>query len=159
DMVKPAEATLGARVVDEFVRGIELLHKISRRPREDDSSRFREAFSRRYQGREVPLVEVLDEELGIGFGRATRGAENAPLLDEIAFPSPADEEMTPWGPRETLLLQKLQEAAVSGAFAIDLSPEDVEALSSKDPPPLPDAFCAMGTVLSSSPGDLDRGAF
>ncbi|XYH98533.1 lantibiotic dehydratase [Sorangium sp. So ce1128] len=44
-------------------------------------------------------------------------------------------------------------------MAIDLSPEDIDELSNKDPLPLPDAFCAMGTVLSASPEDLERGAF
>lgn len=159
DMVKPADATLGSKVVDELARGVELLHKMSRRPREDNLSRFREAFTRRYEGRQVPLVDVLDEELGIGFERATQGAEDAPLLDEIAIPPSNAEGMSPWGAREGLLLRKLAKATATGAMEIDLSPDDIEELSTRDPLPLPDAFCAMGTVLSASPEELDRGAF
>jgi len=159
DMVKPAAATLGSQVVDDFVRAIELLHKISRRPRKDSLSRFREAFNRRYEGREVPLFEVLDEELGIGFERPSQRAENAPLLDDIAFPPADAEELSPWGLREALLLAKLTEAAATGATAIELSADDLEKLRSRDPLPLPDAFCAMGTILAASPEALDKGAF
>ncbi len=43
--------------------------------------RFRKEFNERYEGREVPLLEALDEEVGIGFERSgDSGAEASPLL-------------------------------------------------------------------------------
>jgi thiopeptide-type bacteriocin biosynthesis protein len=159
DLVKPAEATLGPPVVDAFARGVELLHRLQRRPYAGALSRFREAFVRRYEGREVPLVEALDEELGVGFERPSAGAEHAPLLAGLALPAADPEPLSPWGPREQLLLRRLQAAAAAGAPAIDLSDADLAALGGDDPPPLPDAFCAMGTLLAASPEALARGEF
>jgi len=89
DMVKPAsESTLGGAVLEEVVRGVEIFQRLVRRPRYDSLSKFRQAFLARYDQRQVPLVEVLDEEVGIGFGD---GADTAPLLKDLIFPaSPED---------------------------------------------------------------------
>jgi hypothetical protein len=47
---------------------------------------FREKFGARYETREVPLVEALDEESGIGFERTDApGAEASPLLEGLVF--------------------------------------------------------------------------
>lgn len=110
DMVKPApEAVLGAQVVAELARGVELLRRISRfREEGDDLRRFREAFAGRYEGREVPLTEALDEENGIGFG-PTGEAGASPLLEGLDFPE--DATQAAWGPREAFLLGRIQEAA------------------------------------------------
>jgi lantibiotic biosynthesis protein len=159
DMVKPAKATLSSTVVGELMRGVDLVRRISRRPREDGLARFRDAYTQRYGSREMPLVEVLDEELGIGFEPSSRGAEHAPLLDDIAIRPPAGEELTSWAGRERHLLQKVFDATSSGAIDIALSPDDVEKLSMTNPLPLPDAFWVMGTVMAASPEHLDRGNF
>src|SRR5262249_4008326 len=68
DMVKPvAAATLGPKIVDEIRRGVQLLQRLTRPTVRDSLARFREAFTARYEMREVPLVEALDEERGVGF--------------------------------------------------------------------------------------------
>ncbi|HEX9081090.1 MAG TPA: lantibiotic dehydratase family protein, partial [Holophagaceae bacterium] len=71
DLVKPApDATLGPEVLAEIERGIHLLHRLSGHSGKDSLSSFREAFQARYEEREIPLVEALDEESGVGFGGA-----------------------------------------------------------------------------------------
>ncbi|MFP2906595.1 lantibiotic dehydratase family protein [Pyxidicoccus sp. 3LFB2] len=88
DLMKPgAELTLGPRVVEEMARGAALLHRISPGSESPSLRRFREAFVRRYEGREVPLVEALDEDVGIGFEPGSPvTAEASPLLRGLAFP-------------------------------------------------------------------------
>jgi hypothetical protein len=89
DLTKPPqEVVIGANVVDEIVRGIDVLHRFSRLQQERSLDEFRAAFVDRYGAdREVPLVDVLDEESGIGFERASRaGAEASPLLSAVATP-------------------------------------------------------------------------
>ena len=45
DMVKPVvAASLGPAVLAEILRGVTLLHRLARRPRDDRLARFREAF-------------------------------------------------------------------------------------------------------------------
>ena len=83
DLTKPSQdVVIGANVIDEIVRGIEIVQRFSRFQQERSLEEFRAAFLDRYgSDREVPLVDVLDEESGIGFERANRaGAEASPLL-------------------------------------------------------------------------------
>ncbi len=160
DMVKPVvDASLGPAVVAEIIRGVELLHRLARRPREDRLARFREAFVGRYEGREVPLVEALDAEAGVGFDTLTAGATDASsVLDGLTFPKTSDEQI-PWGRRETLLLSKLSEALAHSAKEIVLKPREVDQMAEKDPPPLPDAFAVMATLSAVSEAALARGEF
>lgn len=159
DLVKPAPAAeLGGAVLAEVVRGVEILHRLVSPRSAHDLSRFREAFLARYEEREIPLVEALDEEAGIGFP-PSNGADDdgGPLLKGLAFPA-ANEEAPPWGARERLLLGKLMEAVAKGACEIALEPDDLEKLARKDPPPLPDAFAVLASV-AASPEALSRGDF
>src|SRR5215216_819238 len=160
DLVKPAqEATLGSRVVSEITRGIRILHQLAPPQAPDGLSRFREAFSERYQTREIPLVEALDEETGIGFERSGSPlAEAAPLLDGLPFPA-GDPEVMPWTGRDGLLLGKLAHALAEGAGEIALEASDLEALASPQRRPLPDAFYVMATVAAESDRAIAQGAF
>jgi thiopeptide-type bacteriocin biosynthesis protein len=156
DMVKPSpEATLGKAVVDEIARGVEILHRMARPFSEDALSRFRDAFTARYEQREAPLLEALDEEVGIGFGSSE---ETSPLLQGLYFPPAPDESVT-WGAREVFLLRKLSEALQSGVQEIVLEPRDWETMESKNPPLLPDAFAVMATVAADSEAALAQGNF
>jgi thiopeptide-type bacteriocin biosynthesis protein len=160
DLVKPVvTARLGTAVLDEIRRGVALLHGLARRPRADPLARFREAFWNRYEGREVPLVEALDEDTGVGLAPPAGGAtEASSLLDGLTFPKAA-EEPVPWGRREALLLGKLSAALAGGGGAIFLDPGDLEALAEPDPPPLPDAFAVMASVAAASEAALAGGDF
>ena len=131
DMVKPADRpVLGGAVLAEIERGFAILRRMSSR-RPDLLDKFRKDFSERYgEGREVPLVEVLDEEIGIGFEKSgDAGAEASPLLQGLALGAPVPDNNVAWGPRETFLLARLSEALASGAQAIELTKEDLEQLT------------------------------
>ena len=155
-MVKPSpEATLGKAALDEIARGVEVLHRIARRQSEDALQRFRDAFTARYEQREVPLLESLDEEVGVGFGSSE---ETSPLLEGLHFP-PASDETTTWDARQNILLRKLSEALQSGAREVVLEPRDLERMESKNPSPLPDAFEVMTTVTADSETALAQGDF
>jgi thiopeptide-type bacteriocin biosynthesis protein len=160
DMVKPViEATLGADVVAEILRGVGILQRLARRPRNDPLARFREKFVARYEGRDVPLVEALDHEIGIGFDVVDRAEiETSSLLQGLTFP-PADDDMAGWPKRDGVLLRKLSEALSAGSREIELNPRDIDDLSLVDPLPLPDAFAMLGTVAANSDAELARGDF
>src|SRR5262249_54083498 len=125
----------------------------------DSLARFREAFTARYEMREVPLVEALDEERGVGFDTLDgKGLDASALLDGLTFPQPREETVS-WGRRETFLLDKLSEALSQGAQEIVLSLQDVDELAGSDSPPLPDTFSVMTTVAARSEAALDSGDF
>jgi thiopeptide-type bacteriocin biosynthesis protein len=157
DMLKPsAAATLGPEVVAEIARGVDLLHSLARRS-EDSLARFREAFLARYEGREVPLVEALDEDAGIGFDSPGPAGDASPLLEGFAFPGP---KAAPLGdPRLPVLLPKLHEALRRGERELTLTNEDLKALRADRPPPLPDAFAVTAAVAAASDTALLQGDF
>jgi lantibiotic biosynthesis protein len=160
DLVKPAqEATLGSRVVSEITRGVRILHQLVPPQGPDGLLRFREAFSERYLTREIPLVEALDEETGIGFERSNSPlAEASPLLAGLPLRG-GDQEARRWTARDALLLGKLAQALAEGASEIALEASDLEALASQQRRPLPDAFYVRATVAAESDRAIAQGAF
>ena len=82
-LTKPAVgASLGPHVIGAFERGLDILHAQVRLA-EDPLADFRDAFIQRYDTREVPLVEALDGEAGVGYGGS---APRSPLLRDVPFP-------------------------------------------------------------------------
>jgi thiopeptide-type bacteriocin biosynthesis protein len=160
DLVKPAQqATLGGRVVAELARGVRILQELVPPQGPDGLSRFREEFSERYQTREIPLVEALDEEIGIGFERSDSPlAEASPLLAGLPFRG-GDLQARRWTTRDGLLLGKLAQALADGAGEIALEASDLEALASEQRPPLPGACYVMATVAAESDRAMAQGAF
>jgi thiopeptide-type bacteriocin biosynthesis protein len=157
DLVKPAAASLGAAPVDELLRVVALLHRIS--PVRDGLKPFRDAFVRRYGEREVPLAEVLDEESGIGFDPRGHGdADASPLLEGLRFGGARSDE-----PRADryfeLLLRRLGEALTSGANEIVLDEKELEAAAGPDPAALPDSLAAIATLVAPSAEAADAGEF
>ncbi|HEV7514771.1 MAG TPA: lantibiotic dehydratase, partial [Thermoanaerobaculia bacterium] len=162
DMVKPGDGPrLGPQLLAELIRGVKLVHRLGGRARQEIFDRFRQEFSDRYgDGRWVPLTEVLDEELGIGFEKSgAAGAEASPLLRGVGLGAPPADPTFPWGAPQALLLRKLTQALAVGAQEIALDAKDLELLGPAEPPPLPDAFEVMGTIAAESPAALAEGRF
>jgi lantibiotic biosynthesis protein len=159
DLIKPLdEAALGHEVIKEILQGVEALHKTARKKTQSHMDRFRRNFLERYEGRQVPLTEVLDDEAGIGYGGTDVFVASSPLLAGLPFPAAEGEEKT-WGKRETLLLRKLNDAISIGTMEIHLTEQDLEALSPDPILPLPDTFAAMVRVAAGSEEALHRGDF
>ena len=158
DMVKPAPGlTLRHSVAQELLRAVDLLRRVAPRPAPGSLSRFREEFVERYGDREVALVEVLDEEDGIGFERASApDVSVSPLLEGIRLPvRPA--EGPPWSERDSRLLRDLTQALGKGEREIVLAADDLPRAEERDP--LPDAFDVVARVVASSAEAMDRGDF
>lgn len=167
DMVKPVDrAVLGADVLEELGRAMELLYRLATERPQEGLDRFRKDFNERYEGREVPLLEALDEEVGIGFERsADSGAEASPLLRGLVLGGPPGESNVPWGRVQAVLLSKVHEALARGAREIEITPEDLDRMAPADASnpapksPMPDSFHVMATLSSPSAEALERGEF
>ena len=138
----PGRVTLDRATVDEIVRGADLLRRIAPPVQPSALDRFRERFGERYESREVPLLEALDDELGVGYG-ATE--DPSPLLDGLRFPAAAATDGA-LGTREHHLLALLEHAWSSGADEIVLTRRDVDALAASDPLPFPSATGAVAAI-------------
>ncbi|WP_240356277.1 lantibiotic dehydratase [Myxococcus eversor] len=161
DMFRPPdEATLSPSVVRAFLNGVKVLQRICPRAVDTPLDRFKQKFLEQYDGRPTPLLEVLDEEDGIGFatdGRASPAA--APLLEDFVFPPRGVKEWSEWSFQREPLLRLLERAARTGEQEIQLTDADVDALAARHPGVLPEAFAAMGAVAAPSQAAMARGDF
>lgn len=162
DASKPTrDLRLGPQVVDEAMAALACLHRLRGDTVFDPFASFREAFGRRYEpGRAVPLVEVLDEEVGIGFSTsASLGSHDAPLLQGIRFPARQAPQEVPWSPAQALIADKLFATARRGEAVMVLTDDDLDRLGDRPLKPLPDALQIICTLLAPSSEAVDRGEF
>ncbi|MEM9490456.1 MAG: lantibiotic dehydratase, partial [Myxococcota bacterium] len=153
-----AGLSLGRAVVAHLDRAIAVLHRISEAPSSDVFERFRREFGQRYDSREVPLLEVLDEEAGIGFEASNAPtAEASPLLAGLAFPAAPGAESRSWRPRHDFLLRRIGECERADSAELVLGEDDIETLANEQPRPLPDALAVMAVVTADSDDDLAAG--
>ncbi len=159
DMVKPAEVTVSTRIAADLARTADTLATIWAPSESSSLDPFRRAFSERWEDREVPLAEVLDEESGIGFEAATGpGAEGSPLLAGIGFPAvpAAGGDRVSWNRAERHLQRRLSEVIATGATELVLGDDDVTAMKRDRAPRLPDGFGIMARIAGSA-DELARG--
>lgn len=160
DLIKPADhAVLTQPVVDLLREAIEFLLAVDATPpREQVPLRhFREAFIERYGSASVPLLEALDEEVGIGFRSDPNGAECEGDSD-IQSPdrqARGAEELTDF---HAALLEKLLDAERRGANEVVLDHADFASTRRADRE-LPAAFAVLASIAARSTAAIDEGDF
>lgn len=158
DLSRPANiASLGEAVINEIRAGAELLRQLFARPHESELDQFRLAFLDRYERREVPLAEALDDDLGIGFPVGDRGG-NAPLIAGLAL-GKAGEAASSWRRSDQYLFEKLVKIWEDGSHELTLTDQDIAILKQNEPLDWTNSFSVICKVASGSPEALARGEF
>ncbi len=158
--LRPGQAgealTLGRELCAALLEGVELLRRIAAPPSDELLRRFRVAFAERYGDREIPLVEALDVDLGVGLGEGSQQHSHAiPLLDGLDVARPA-EQGSRWYARDRWLLTRLERLAADETELV-LGPADIEALGHGAVAALPDAFSVLATLVASpDPARVDE---
>ena len=127
--------------------------------------RFRKDFNERYEGREVPLLQALDEEVGIGFERAgrlrRRGLAAAARASRFGGRRRAD--ASPGGASRPSCSPKLNRALAEGGAADrdhrrGSRPHGARPTTRREEiARFPDAFHVMATLAAASQEALDAG--
>jgi thiopeptide-type bacteriocin biosynthesis protein len=147
DLIKPAAvATLDRKLVDTVLSAVHVLHSIR-----DDTSpplfqQFKDEFHDRYQDREVPLLEALDDEAGIGFENEDNPTAE-PLIAGIDFRPAEEAQQEQARTRQLVLERRLEELKARNEIVLALDPALLNELKAANPPPLPDAFSVMGAFF------------
>jgi thiopeptide-type bacteriocin biosynthesis protein len=159
DMIKPFErGTLPPIVIEELKNAVELLCRLAKPGELDELRRFKDAFMERYERAWVPLLEALDPEVGVGFGRSS-GADGSPLLKGLAIggaaPSPRAAGSTAL---RALLFRKISQCWQEDCPELnlelsDLPPDDAE------PGSLAESFAVTATLVAPSAEAVDKGQF
>lgn len=122
------------QVAREVLGGVRALYGLLQPAPERRLDAFREDFARRYEEREVPLLEALDSEAGL----EPQGEPVAPLLEGIPFAPPRGAGAPPLPP---LLLERTLGALASGQRELV-----IEEGALPEPTALPEAFSAWFTL-------------
>lgn len=120
-------ACLGKEVIDEVKLAITFLNKITIFEKKDLLSQFKEAFSKRYEDQEIPLAEVLDPDLGIGYP-INSNSDVSPLIDDFIIPVNKESANIFSGFFESLLLKKTIECLSQNKMEIIFTDDDVKAM-------------------------------
>ena len=86
DLLKPVEnATINSNIADEILEAIALLNQLTVAPKETALKKFVDNFYERYEEQEMPLLQVLDVESGIGY--PINKGDVSPLLEGYMLPN------------------------------------------------------------------------
>ncbi|MEM9558373.1 MAG: lantibiotic dehydratase [Acidobacteriota bacterium] len=144
------DLTISRDLADQALEAASVLHRLRGPSAHADLESFRDAFVARYQDREVPLLEALDEDAGIPFDATESPLVDAsPLLEGLTFPPAENPTEVRWARRENHLFRLLCRALASGVRELALTPDDLDALGGEAPLPLPDAFSIAATIVGS----------
>jgi thiopeptide-type bacteriocin biosynthesis protein len=157
DLRKPtSDVTLSPALLRDITAAVELAASVTV-DEEGPIAVFTRLFAERYQQREVPLLEALDAESGVGF-EAVPGGDPSPLTKGLDFSSSVVANVS-WGAREELLLETVSSALRTGTIVVELSKDDVAVLASGRRKPRPVGTCAIVTLAAKSAERLERGEF
>jgi len=159
DLYNPQDGvTLDGKVFSELLRGLEVHLRLT--PATDELRRFRSDFAERYGAREVPLLEALDEEIGVGLDHGD--APESALLTGLWLEPPKTQPppSAARGPgAETHLRERLFGLLRRGERELSLREGDLTALTPPRRAEVPSSFTAFATLLASDAEAIGRGDF
>lgn len=126
------DATLSYKVVHKLQKAIEFLNKITPKNENINLLRFQEAFNRRYEDKEIPLLLALDPEIGIGYPINDTPSDSSELLNDFITYKDSNANMYPLSFLQKVLLKKANEALLRGSLEIELSDLDFPEVKSMD---------------------------
>ena len=142
DMFKPTlYATASRHILKDIQQVLAFLNKITPPASQNNLSQFKENFAKRYDDKEMPLLFVLDNELGIGYAGNTSG-DISPLVDDLVLRRGNASTNNSQYPIQHILLQRYQQ---SSQKYIELTDEDVKGVEAvwDDLPPTFSVICQL----------------
>lgn len=141
---------LNKRIGYKILKIMPLLNKMTSSSSNERLTSFKNAFSKRYETREMPLTTVLDTEIGIGYLQEQKATDSTPFLEE--FESHIHTQKNA-GQRffqneiAQILDSKLTAIKKSGETYLELEDKDFEMLTVnwRD---LPDTFSSIVELLN-----------
>ncbi|WP_228451433.1 lantibiotic dehydratase family protein [Chryseobacterium rhizoplanae] len=135
----------------QLKKGISFLNKITLSQRESEFSKFKKAFNERFETQELPLLYVLDNEVGIGYKQNTFAKGIHPYLEDLIFPVPQKNQNKniELNSVHEILNEKVQEALLENQYSIELYDEDFKGFEQRWDD-LPDTISIMTELISDN---------
>jgi thiopeptide-type bacteriocin biosynthesis protein len=151
---------LSQSAIDQLSSELNELADLYRMGVPPDLQSFIKRFIERYEGQEIPLLEVLDSEAGLGYGpTASNKTNHTPFVDSVRVPHKPGTPQVSWTPYRQLVFRKFQERPAHSTAPIILTELDLAALTATRTTKLPATLFAMGSFITADATALDRGEF
>jgi len=140
-----SSSTLSYSTIKKLRSAIVVLNKLQRSRKNPVLDDFKKKFQERYEEYEQPLINVLDPDLGIGYGRGS-GAKT-PLVDKLAIRgNHSSERQINWNAKTGFLFKKALQALQTNTSEIVLSDEDINQFEENESL-YPDSFSTFFNVF------------
>jgi len=156
DLYHGAEFTLPPFWKKELKKGICFLNKITLPQKETQLEQFKKAFYERFETQEVPLLNALDTEIGVGYIQNNSAKGIHPYLEDLKFQGSGKKQDLQFtlNSINRILNEKLQEALLGQQYKIELSDNDFKDLEEENWDDLPATISFMAEIFSE--GDQEK---
>ena len=162
DLIKPVQVFfLNTCVMEELKTGISFLSNFCATNERLHLRKFKEEFHKRYEDLEVPLLEVLDPESGLGYPVGWFGRDNTPILDNIIYKGKNVDVSNTQPEVAKSLLERYKSCVERNELEIVLTEKDAPEASNENVimSEMPDTFATMCSVLAASCEEIDKGNY
>lgn len=141
-------ASLSYNTLKKLRNGIVVLNKLQSPRKNERLEDFKKRFQERYEEYEQPLVNVLDPDLGLGYGSSS-GAKT-PLVDKLAIrPNRSGSSSINWDKKTGFLFKKALKAYKNNSTEIELTDEDINQFEENERL-YPDSFSTFFSVFNEN---------
>ena len=141
---KPAE--LSSVIQGQLNEAIDFLNKFTKTDENSSLKKFKEIFQNRYEGAEMPLLEILDTESGIGYPENDTTGVNVMLNDLYISNKELGLHELKWNKQEEMLHSRLLEASINKNYTVTFT-EDFTKEGGGKSSTLPDSSPLMFRVI------------
>lgn len=105
---KQVSGALNSAVKNQLANAVTFLNRLTPVKENSNLKNFREKFYSRYEDKELPLLQVLDTENGIGYVDSSTNQDVTPLIDDVVLTS-SGSSVKPmyWNEMEQMLHEKM----------------------------------------------------
>ncbi|MEZ7497832.1 lantibiotic dehydratase family protein [Flavobacterium sp. Arc3] len=139
---------LDNKYISELLRAIDMLNKISEKPKNTALENFKKVFAERYESEAIPLVKALDVETGIGYLQNKNGFDFTPVLDSIGInqKESIDNHLVSLNEVGKIIYSKLQNTLLNNENNIVLNYSDFESIQFQKEN-LPNTFSCLFEIV------------
>jgi thiopeptide-type bacteriocin biosynthesis protein len=162
DLFKPlSKNCLNSSILKEVEKVLNLFARTNTDYNNYNLYKFKKAFIDRYETQEIPLLALLDSEIGLQYpDNNSQSHDETELIEGIIFPTRTDTNVQmQWESWQQFLFNKYNESVKNGEYSIVLTDNDLSVFLSEKAIPLPASFSVNGYVLANSKEALDAGEF
>lgn len=155
------KSSISAKIVQKIYKAVELIASLNENNKTQNLEVFRLAFTTRYEDRLVPLSEILDDEIGIGYPVGSISNEDFDgCLENIKLPNgnraiSKDEGFSPF---YIYLLNQINKLSENQGRILELSSSDLNNFSSTKAK-IPATFSIFCSMLGTNEDSINNGDY